>query len=184
MKRLWLVAAVGAVAVAHAALGGSTAYGGSTAASAAAPIKIGVLTSLTGNFAPWGIQARAGMALAVNEINRSGGVKGRGAGTDAQPRRRRRPVREHERGDRRLPAADAAGRRRRGRRHHRQQHRAGDRAARRRGARAVVPGKGGEQRDPDADQPLHVPHLPACGCHGGHSDRAARATARESRAWA
>jgi branched-chain amino acid transport system substrate-binding protein len=54
-------------------LGGSTAYGGS---SAAAPVKLGVLTSLTGNFAPWGIQFRAGAALAVNEINRKGGVKG------------------------------------------------------------------------------------------------------------
>jgi branched-chain amino acid transport system substrate-binding protein len=39
-----------------------------------------VLTPLTGPFAPWGLQARAGMALAVNEINRSGGVKGRGQG--------------------------------------------------------------------------------------------------------
>ena len=29
---------------------------------------------------PWGLQVRAGMALAVNEINRSGGVKGRGQG--------------------------------------------------------------------------------------------------------
>jgi branched-chain amino acid transport system substrate-binding protein len=54
-------------------LGGSTTYGGS---SAAAPVKLGVLTSLTGNFAPWGIQFRAGAALAVNEINRKGGVKG------------------------------------------------------------------------------------------------------------
>lgn len=80
MKRFWLVAAVGAVAALTAALGGSTAYGGSSSASAPAPIKIGVLTSLTGNFAPWGIQTRAGMALAVNEINRSGGVKGRGGG--------------------------------------------------------------------------------------------------------
>jgi branched-chain amino acid transport system substrate-binding protein len=44
------------------------------------PIKIGALTPLTGNFAPWGLQARAGMALAVNEVNRSGGVKGRGQG--------------------------------------------------------------------------------------------------------
>jgi branched-chain amino acid transport system substrate-binding protein len=80
VKRFWVVAAVGALAVLTAALGGSTAYGGSSAASAAAPIKLGVLTSLTGSFAPWGIQTRAGMALAVNEINRSGGVKGRGQG--------------------------------------------------------------------------------------------------------
>ena len=74
MKRFCLVAAVTALAVLTAALGGSTAYGGS---SAAAPVKVGVLTSLTANFAPWGIQFRAGAALAVNEINRKGGVKGR-----------------------------------------------------------------------------------------------------------
>jgi branched-chain amino acid transport system substrate-binding protein len=41
---------------------------------------VGVLTPLTGPFAPWGLQVRAGAALAVNEINRSGGVKGRGQG--------------------------------------------------------------------------------------------------------
>jgi branched-chain amino acid transport system substrate-binding protein len=80
VKRFWLVAVTGVLAALAAALGGSTAYGGSSAGSAAAPIKLGVLTSLTGNFAPWGIQARSGMALAVNEINRSGGVKGRGQG--------------------------------------------------------------------------------------------------------
>ena len=80
MKRFWIIAAVGALAVLTAALGGSTAHGGSSAASAAAPIKIGAITPLTGNFAPWGIQVRAGMALAVNEINRTGGVKGRGQG--------------------------------------------------------------------------------------------------------
>jgi branched-chain amino acid transport system substrate-binding protein len=63
-----------------AALSGSSAYGGSSGAAQGSPIKVGALTSLTGNFAPWGIQVRAGMALAVNEINRSGGVKGRGQG--------------------------------------------------------------------------------------------------------
>jgi len=77
VKRFLFIAAVGAVALFTAALGGSTAYGGPAQGSA---IKIGVLTPLTGNFAPWGIQARAGMALTVNEINRSGGVKGRGQG--------------------------------------------------------------------------------------------------------
>ena len=78
--RFRLVAAVAAVASFVAVLGGSSAFGGSGAASETAkgnPIKIGVLTSLTGNFAPWGIQYRAGAALAVNEINRKGGVKGR-----------------------------------------------------------------------------------------------------------
>ena len=80
MKRFRWIGAVGAVAMLTAALSGSSAYGGSSAAAQGSPIKVGVLTSLTGNFAPWGIQVRAGMALAVNEINRSGGVKGRGQG--------------------------------------------------------------------------------------------------------
>jgi branched-chain amino acid transport system substrate-binding protein len=78
VKRLRLIAAVGAVATVTAALSGSSAYGGSSGSVAGSPIKLGVLTSLTGPFTAWGIQTRAGMALAVNEINRSGGVKGRG----------------------------------------------------------------------------------------------------------
>lgn len=41
------------------------------------PIKIGALTSLTGNFTPWGTQAQAGMQLAVDDINADGGVDGR-----------------------------------------------------------------------------------------------------------
>ncbi len=41
------------------------------------PIRIGALTSLTGNFAPWGVQVRDGMQLAVNEINQRGGADGR-----------------------------------------------------------------------------------------------------------
>lgn len=80
MNRLWFVVAVGAVAVVTAALGGSSAYGGSNGPAQGGPIRIGALTPLTGPFAPWGLQVRAGMALAVNEINRAGGVKGRGQG--------------------------------------------------------------------------------------------------------
>ncbi len=80
MKRFRLIAGVGALVVLVAALGGSSAYGGSSSSRAAAPIKLGVLTPLTANFAPWGIQVRAGAALAVTEINRKGGVKGRGGG--------------------------------------------------------------------------------------------------------
>jgi branched-chain amino acid transport system substrate-binding protein len=41
------------------------------------PIKIGMLTSLTTNFAPWGLQVQDGMKLAVDEINAAGGVDGR-----------------------------------------------------------------------------------------------------------
>ena len=80
MKRYRLISAVGAVVMLTAALGGSSAYGGSSGAAAGSPIKLGAITPLTGPFAPWGIQVRAGMALAINEINRSGGVKGKGQG--------------------------------------------------------------------------------------------------------
>jgi branched-chain amino acid transport system substrate-binding protein len=79
VKRFRLIAALGAAAM-LAALSGSSAYGGASGPAQGNPIKIGVLTPLTGPFTPWGIQVRAGAALAVNEINRAGGVKGRGQG--------------------------------------------------------------------------------------------------------
>ena len=104
MKRYRWIAVVGAVAL-TAVLSGSSAYGGSSGSAQGGPITLGVLTPLTANFAPWGLQVRAGAALAVNEINRSGGVKGRGQGAEAQPRRRGRPVHEHDRGHRRVSAA-------------------------------------------------------------------------------
>jgi branched-chain amino acid transport system substrate-binding protein len=46
-------------------------------ASSDEPIRIGALTSLTGNFTPWGLLVRDGMQLAVDEINADGGVDGR-----------------------------------------------------------------------------------------------------------
>jgi len=48
-----------------------------TAPASTEPIKIGLLTSLTATFAPWGVSARDGMRLAVQEINAAGGVNGR-----------------------------------------------------------------------------------------------------------
>ena len=84
MKRYRLIVAVGAVVLLTAALSGSSAYGGSSGTAQGGPIKLGVLTALSAsggtNFSPWGLQVRAGAALAVNEINRSGGIKGRGQG--------------------------------------------------------------------------------------------------------
>jgi branched-chain amino acid transport system substrate-binding protein len=41
------------------------------------PIRIGMLTDLTSNFAPWGVQVRDGMLMAAEEINAAGGVNGR-----------------------------------------------------------------------------------------------------------
>ena len=59
----------------------SSAATAATAAAAEAPsgepIIIGALTSLTGPFTPWGVQARDGMQLAVDELNAAGGVGGR-----------------------------------------------------------------------------------------------------------
>ena len=74
--RLGLVAVVvGVTALFAAGFGGASAAPQSGAAKA--PIVIGALTSLTSTFAPWGLQARDGMRLAVSEINKAGGVKGR-----------------------------------------------------------------------------------------------------------
>src|SRR3981189_2226115 len=44
---------------------------------AADPIKVGVVTPLSGSYAPIGKQVRWGAELAVKEINAAGGVKGR-----------------------------------------------------------------------------------------------------------
>ncbi|HZC99468.1 MAG TPA: ABC transporter substrate-binding protein [Actinomycetes bacterium] len=62
------------VALLLAACGGD---GTESEAGSGEPIRIGALTSLTGNFTPWGVQVRDGMQLAVNEINEAGGVDGR-----------------------------------------------------------------------------------------------------------
>ena len=103
--------------------------------------------------------------------------QGAWAGPEAQPRRRGRPVHEHDRGHRRVSAPDAAAGRRLGRGHHRQRHRAGHDPPRRGGEDPAVPREVGEQRDPDPEQPLHVPHLPARCRHGRPVGRAARAAA-------
>jgi branched-chain amino acid transport system substrate-binding protein len=67
----------GTTAAPPSAAPGTTEVGPSTTPASTEPIKIGALTSLTGNFAPWGVQVRDGMKLAVDEINSSGGVSGR-----------------------------------------------------------------------------------------------------------
>ena len=46
-------------------------------ASAAEPVKIGVVTPLTGTYAPIGQQVRWGLELATKEVNASGGILGR-----------------------------------------------------------------------------------------------------------
>jgi branched-chain amino acid transport system substrate-binding protein len=74
-SRAGLVAPLLVAALLLAACGGGDEAGGQ--AGGGEPIRIGALTSLTGNFTPWGVQVRDGMQLAVNEINQRGGVDGR-----------------------------------------------------------------------------------------------------------
>lgn len=72
----WQTAAViGAVAVLVAGCGSSSSS--SSSSSSKGPIRIGALTSLTGVFAPWGLELRDGMQMAVNQINSAGGINGR-----------------------------------------------------------------------------------------------------------
>ena len=49
----------------------------STAASAQSTIKIGAITSITGRFAEFGKMQQAGFKVAVDEVNRKGGVLGK-----------------------------------------------------------------------------------------------------------
>ncbi|HVT15376.1 MAG TPA: ABC transporter substrate-binding protein [Thermoanaerobaculia bacterium] len=62
-------------AAALACLAGATA--GSSAATAAEPIKIGVYGPMTGGSSPMGLSMRDGVRLAADEINARGGVLGR-----------------------------------------------------------------------------------------------------------
>ena len=183
MKRFRWIAAVGAVAMLTAALSGSSAFGGSSGEQRN-PIKIGALTPLTGNFAPWGIQVRAGMALAVNEINRSGGVKGRGQGrqlnlvvADDQSTNTSAAVDGFRRLTQQENVVAVGG----------VINSAFGLAIGRLAEQAKVPlflVKSGNNDVLTQEQPLHVPHVPAGRCHGGGSGRAARAAARHHETWA
>jgi branched-chain amino acid transport system substrate-binding protein len=72
-SRLGLFSLLLVVALPLAACGGEAG----TDRGSGEPLRIGMLTSLTGNFTPWGVQVRDGMQLAVNEVNQAGGVDGR-----------------------------------------------------------------------------------------------------------
>ena len=131
VKRYRLIAAVGAVAMFTAVLGGSSAYGGSSGSRPGEPDQDRRAHAAHGELRALGAPgARRGGACRERD-QQVGRRQGARAGAQAQPRRRGRPVHEHDRGHRRLQAADPAGGRRLGRGHHRQPDRAGDHAARR-----------------------------------------------------
>ena len=50
---------------------------GESAAPDGEPIKIGVLTSLTGPFTSWGLHVEAGATMAAEDLNDAGGIDGR-----------------------------------------------------------------------------------------------------------
>ena len=86
VKRRWLavlsatalfIAGCGSSSSSHSSPSASQSRVSQSSASAKGPIPIGVLTSITGLFAPWGLEARDGMQFAINQINSSGGVDGR-----------------------------------------------------------------------------------------------------------
>jgi branched-chain amino acid transport system substrate-binding protein len=68
-----LAAALLALALGAAACGGGGGGGGAEEG----PIRIGLITSLTGNYAPLGTNDEKGVNLAVAQINQSGGINGR-----------------------------------------------------------------------------------------------------------
>src|SRR5947208_9027201 len=61
------------------ALSGATACAalGSAPAAASGPIKIGMVTSLTGNYAPLGTNDKLAVEQVINGVNKNGGIKGR-----------------------------------------------------------------------------------------------------------
>jgi branched-chain amino acid transport system substrate-binding protein len=71
-RRSWLV--IAAVALAACAGGGGSS---SQSQQASGPIKVGLLTSLTGNYAALGAGDRQGVEFMVDRVNAQGGVNGR-----------------------------------------------------------------------------------------------------------
>ena len=55
----------------------SVLLGSSIAIAADGPIKIGVVTPLSGTYTPIGQQVKMGLELATKEVNASGGIMGR-----------------------------------------------------------------------------------------------------------
>ncbi|MET8154248.1 ABC transporter substrate-binding protein [Actinoplanes sp. NPDC049668] len=72
MRRPTLVLIGLVAALAAAGCGGNSSGGGDSG-----PVKVGLITSLTGNYAPLGSEDRKAVELAVQQINDSGGLLGR-----------------------------------------------------------------------------------------------------------
>lgn len=74
-KLVWIVVAILIIVVAIAVIhGANTRQAGQ---SNTAPIRIGILNSLTGVASPWGEFAKKGVELAAKQINANGGMNGR-----------------------------------------------------------------------------------------------------------
>jgi branched-chain amino acid transport system substrate-binding protein len=75
VRRLSSFLAVAAIGLAATACDGKTSTSGSSGSSQ--PIKVGVIVSLTGNYAPLGSEDKKSIELAVQQINDKGGLLGR-----------------------------------------------------------------------------------------------------------
>lgn len=73
MRRLTAISVTALLALTLSAC----ASGGAGGEEETGPIKIGVISSLTGNFTPLGTDNRAAVELAAEQVNRDGGIDGR-----------------------------------------------------------------------------------------------------------
>ena len=74
MRRSLSLLAIAGVGLAMTACGGKTSAGSGASGQ---PIKVGVIVSLTGNYAPLGSEDKKSIELAVQQINDKGGLLGR-----------------------------------------------------------------------------------------------------------
>src|SRR5262249_13548880 len=82
-RRRWMVSFAGALALSTAALGcgnkgsGEASPSGSGNGTAAAEWRVGAYLSLSGAETQFGVDTREGIELAMDEVNKAGGVKGK-----------------------------------------------------------------------------------------------------------
>ena len=77
MRRLLALPALSLLAVAGVVLATAACGGTHSGSSGSQPVKVGVIVSLTGNYAPLGSEDRKSIELAVQQLNDKGGLLGR-----------------------------------------------------------------------------------------------------------
>src|SRR5689334_10555600 len=77
MRRFLPLLAIAGIGLATTGCGGGSSSGSGASAGSGQPIKVGVIVSLTGNYAPLGTEDKKAIELAVQQINDKGGLLGR-----------------------------------------------------------------------------------------------------------